>query len=1207
MKLKKLEIVGFKSFPEKASIAFPPGVSAVVGPNGCGKSNVVDALRWVMGEQSVKQLRGKSTEDIIFAGANGQSPLNMAEVSLTLHNDNGSAPEELRDFSEINVTRRVYRSGESAYFLNKQPCRLKDVRNLFLGSGMGARSYAVIQQGNIGAITDADPDQRRHFVEEAAGVTRYKDRKKEALRKVDATKQNLFRVSDIITEVERQMNGLRRQARRAELYKKHQGRTQLLDVLLAVHHFETLTAQIDEADTLLKSLKDNDIAHSAALKKLDAAVEDIKLKRWQKNQLISDKKSQHHETQRQLDRAENNLAHLRKEIDRLGQEIHSLTSVHAELENKNHGIQSEIDQAEQEIANTQQQVDAVKRQRTQEENTGQEVIQQLSNLKQSLEARKKELFELSGKEAQYQNVYQHATNTKESLKRRLRQADEQEALAQGKLAGLATQVKDAKGALSDIQTQIAASTGTIATAEGHLKETRDQLGQQVKLYHTLELERKTLHSRYVTLKKMEDNFEWYRDGVKAIMTAKSDPQTISDGVAPPAKDAILGLMADILAPQPTYALAVEAVLGESLQYVLVRDEKSGMDAISYLQSTGAGRGGFIPMSSVKSIDKSDAITMMPDKRLLNHVSVKEGFEQVAEALLGHVVLAENLPEAYDMFQANGFQKAVVTKQGDVISPQGVMIGGSQDKLAGILQKKHEIKELNDKIAHLDVELKNAYDHQLALEKALREAETRLQQLIEKKNGLVQDEMAAEKTLYKLTEDFKHAQHHLEVVQLEQEQILGEESDVDEELSKFQSMLQQLSEKISAKQADVTDVSCQIETVEGDVEEINQRIVDLKLKQTALVAKLDNSTGSLRRLKDFQHDATQRLQQLSEDIVQKKHKKAEAEQKMDEHGRQLSEMYDSIKAIEATLEKNEVEYEAISSQLKEMDTEISSIQSKRENTLQKMRLLEVEQSQRQIKRENVVSRVEERYHRSFQELRVCHIDAPTAAGSADALPTDPGRIEQELVRLRKKMQSIGEVNLGAIKEYEQYKERYDFLITQRDDLNQAIEDLQKVIRKINRITQEKFMATLELINEKLKEVFPKLFAGGSATLVLTEPDKPLESGVEFMIHPPGKKLTRLSLLSGGEKAMSAIAFIFSIFLIKPASFCLMDEIDAPLDDANVFRFNELLKTIGEKSQIVMITHNKRSMEFADTLFGITMEKKGVSKVVSVHLERQQAAA
>ncbi len=1219
MKLKKLEIFGFKSFPEKATIAFPPGVSAVVGPNGCGKSNIVDALRWVMGEQSLKQLRGKDKEDIIFSGTNGKAPVNMAEVSLTLLNDNGSAPEELRDFSEINITRRLYRSGESAYMINRQPCRLKDVHNVFLGSGMGARSYAMIQQGNIGAITDADPDQRRYFVEEAAGVTRYKNRKVEALRKVDATKQNLYRVNDIIKEVFRQMSGLKRQARKAELYKKYQAAILDLDVQLTTHHFAALSSQIDEAEALLNALKDSDIAHSAELKKLDAAVEEIKLKRWQKDQAIAEQKNRKFESQRRIDRAESDLTHLRDEIERLTQEIVGLETVRVSLEEKNEGILFEISQAEQEILQTQSQIEGAQSEVQKEEQVAQEVGRQLSNLNQTLEERKKQLLDLTAREAQYQNVYQHAANTKESLKRRLHQADEQEVTARKRVDELTRQVKSATEVLEEYKTRIQETSGKVTETEIRLQETRKALGEQVKLFHTLELDRKTFRSRYTTLKKMEESFEWYRDGVKAIMLAHEEGKTAAEGAVPPPREAILGLMADILEPRPTYEAAVEAVLGESLQYVLVRDQEAGIEAISYLQTSGGGRSGFVPMANVKQAGGNPENRVDEEKKLLNFVTVKTGFEKAADALLGHVAVAEDMTQAMDISRRNGRYQAIVTKQGDVISPQGIMIGGSKDKLSGILQKKSELKELKEKIAVLDREIEVAGKRQAELEAELREVETLLQQLIEKRNRLQREEMEAEKALYKVGEDLKHARHHLEVVQLEQEQLLGEQNDVDAEMSKFKSALAQIEGEIQQKQADVLEASEQIETVQMDVEEHRQRVVDLKLKQSALTATLENRCAAVRRLKDFQKDAIERLQNLSGDIELKGQKRVSSEQKVQQYEGQLAQMYDITKSIEKELETNEAEYNAISTELKDKDVAISDIQGKREKTLQKIRLVEVELSQKQMKRENIVSRIEDRYQRSFEELRRMHLEkkqetqaarpAEEAAENPEAAPATemtPETLESELARYRTKVERIGDVNLSAIKEYEQLSERHDFLTAQRDDLNQAVEDLHKVIRKINRITQELFINTLQGINEKLKEVFPRLFQGGSAELVLTEPEKPLESGVEFMIHPPGKKLTRLSLLSGGEKALSAIAFIFSIFLMKPASFCLMDEIDAPLDDANITRFNELLRFIGEKSQIVMITHNKQSMEFADMLFGITMEKKGVSKVVSVNLERQAAA-
>jgi chromosome segregation protein len=383
-----------------------------------------------------------------------------------------------------------------------------------------------------------------------------------------------------------------------------------------------------------------------------------------------------------------------------------------------------------------------------------------------------------------------------------------------------------------------------------------------------------------------------------------------------------------------------------------------------------------------------------------------------------------------------------------------------------------------------------------------------------------------------------------------------------------------------------------------MEAFNQKIVDLRLELTALNAKLENNNNTLKRLKEFQNDGIQRIEQISKDLIQKKQKKHHLEEKTQEYEQTLSSMYDDMKLLENALENNEADYHAIDEKLKESDSTLSEIQTEREKILQKIRMIELEQSQRLIKRDNITNRLEESYHKPVPALRSEFED------QIDNNKLHADDIEDELTRIKNKIAKFDDVNLGAIKEYEQLKERFDFLTAQREDLVKALGDLHKVINKINRISQERFLKTFDEVNSKLQEVFPRLFEGGSAKLVLTEPDNPLETGIEFMVHPPGKKLTRMSLLSGGEKALSAIAVIFSIFLIKPTAFCLMDEIDASLDEINVFRFNDLLQIIGEKSQIIMITHNKRSMEFADTLFGITMEKKGVSKIVSVNLNPKE---
>jgi len=1206
MKLKKLEITGFKSFYEKESIEFPPGISAVVGPNGCGKSNVVDAIRWVMGEQSLKQLRGKSKEDIIFSGTNGKAALNMAEVSLTLNNDNGNAPEELKDFTEINLTRRLYRSGESGYFLNRQPCRLKDIHNVFLGSGLGAKSYAVIQQGNIGAITEATAEERRYFIEEAAGTTRYKNRKTEALRKVQITHQNLLRVNDILAEIKRQMASLKRQARKAEIYNNYQIRIKALDVQLGLHYYDDYSEQIDKIGALISELKDADIGHTSELKKLDAAIEEIKLKRWQKNQEISEQKSQKYDTQRGIDRMENDLAHLRNEIDRLDREAAELEAARQDLVRKNEDMLSEIGLLEQEGLQLKSEIETARQNIQQRRQSSEAISEKLARFNRELESGKAHLMDLTSREVQYKNIYQNAASNKESLQRRLKRADEEEVLAQNQIAETRSKESVAQNQLDSVKQKIETQNETIRGTRNQLDEKSTALARQVKLAQTLELERNTAKSQYSALKKMEDNFEWYRDGVKAIMRARSsaadDPNSPLPPIGRETAANVLDLMADIIESDPAYETAIESVLGESLQYIIVNDQATGMQAIEYLQSHAAGRSGFIPLSAVRPISDDGRKTPNPSRLLLNHITVKEGFEKAAQALLGDVILTETIEEALELFNQNGKVQRIVTKNGDVISHQGILVGGSKDKLSGILAKKHEIRELKRRGAELAQKLESARNDQYGLESEVQKLESALQKQIEQKTRLTEDEIEAEKALYKSGEDLKNARRHLEIVQLEQEQLLGEASDIDDEMTQYNAAIAKISDEIHAAQRTVADTSQKISEVASQMEQFNQTVVDLKMQLTALTAKQENTNNSLRRLKEFHADGLMRLDQLSREINHKRQKEESSRLGVTGHEEKLAAMYDAIKRLDDSIDRDEADYQQIDARLKDSDSKILDIKSRREKSLEKFRTLELELSQIQLKRENTANRLEERYQSGFAALKSEFRQNQAALAIVADMTID--EMEADLKNSREKIATIIDVNLGAIKEYEQLKDRFDFLETQRDDLLKAIEDLHKVIKKINKITQQKFMETFENINEKLMEVFPRLFDGGEARLVLIEPEKPLESGVELMIHPPGKKLTRLSLLSGGEKALSAIAFIFSIFLIKPASFCLLDEIDAPLDDANVFRFNNLLQIIGENSQIVVITHNKRTMEFADTLFGITMEQKGISKVVSVNFARSE---
>ncbi len=1194
MKLKKLEINGFKSFPEKAVIHFPEGISSIVGPNGCGKSNIIDALKWVMGEQSASQLRGKSMDDVIFSGTDKSAQLNMAEVSLTLANDNGSAPQELSHLTEIMITRRLYRSGERAYFLNKQPCRLKDIYNIFLGSGMGARSYSIIQQGNIGAITEATPEERRTFIEEAAGVTRYKTRKIETLRKIKSTNQDLLRIKDIMAEVQQRLNSLNRQAKKARRYRKYQAAAKELDIFLALFRHEQYTTAVKETETLLESLKDIDQEHITRIGKLDAAIQEIKLAKETKERELAEQKEAKHELQRRIDKTENDLDYFRKDKQRLDAETEQLQQGKEQLLEKIERLKTEIQEAEARDSRLRQENQKNREELARRQQESASIKEQRDELNQRLENNKNALLRLAADEAKYHNICENAADNKETLKKRQQEITKDRIEAAKTATRLKTRRDRKTEEWEQMTEQLHSLEQRIAETQKKLENKQKALTDCIKAVHALEIERNKIKSRYSEIKRMAENFEWYKDGVRAIMK--------SEGADKPT--GVLGITADVVQPEPGLETATEAVLGETLQYIMVDNHDSGASFIQHLRARQAGRSGFIPVSlftvpgqNPESATSKPAIAENGHRRLIDHLSIKEEFRPVLETLIGAVVLADDLPQAMQVWrQSNGSgKKTVVTPEGDLITASGMIIGGSADRLSGILSKKQELLEMKSEIARLDQQLETARKEQKNLETDTRELETDLQKIKNDKNQKHNQKLELEKELYTITEDRKHAEKRLEILELEEQHLAGEESELDDEINKYSTALAEIQEKTRQAEKQIEEINAAAEQVLNELEEFNQLTVDLQLQLNTSRAELENNSKTLERLRTFQSEAHRQLEQLLADIASKEKKAAAAGESISRCEQTLADDYIRFTRMEEALAENESTYQTIHQEMAASDEQFSAIRSRQEENAEKMRYLEREQADRKMNRDNIEGRLEERYHQSFATIQ-----SEYAATLSETEKT-PEQMEEELTGLREKIHRIGEVNLGAIEEYQEQEKRLEFLTTQHDDLVEAIDDLHAVMKKINRITQERFIDTFTRINEKMAEVFPRLFDGGTAELVLTEPDKPLETGVELMVHPPGKKLTRLSLLSGGEKALSAIAFVFSIFLLNPTSFCLMDEIDAPLDEANIYRFNELLKIIGEKSQIIMITHNKRTMEFADKLLGVTMEKKGVSTIVSVDFD------
>ena len=1206
MKIKKLEITGFKSFHEKTQIEFPPGISAIVGPNGCGKSNIVDAIKWVMGEQSVKQLRGKSMDDIIFAGSNGAAPLNMAEVSLTILNENGSAPEELKEFHEIMITRRLYRSGERSYLINKRPCRLKDINNIFSGNGSASKSYSVIQQGTIGLITEAGPEERKLLIEEAAGISRFKTRKTEALRKVDKTNQNIARINDIIIEIERQIKGLKRQANKAEQYKNQKEDIKRLDIILAVRYYNDFTIDIDKSETLLKELKDKDIGHFSKISKLDSAIENIKLKHLQKNQKISELNAGQFELQRKIDKMENDIGHLRKDIENLKTQSTEHEKNLFEIEGKNKKIINEINEIKNINIEKNNEAGSLKQRLHQEKDASQTTKNELVKINEEIENHKTNLISLVSDEAKYKNILENANINKEKINRSLKRKDEEEFVAETKVREEVKIIEENKHLTKTLNKNIYNIDEQIKTTSENLKAKNNDLNAAIKQIQSMKIDNNKAISEYKTLKKMEGSYEWYKSGVKAIMqsnTFKKSQENKEDNTSCfNSSDKIIGLLSDVIEPEPSFEAATEAALGESLQYIIVDNQDIGVQLINFLEKNKAGRCGLIPLSMIKQSKGSDLKTENSSNNILNHIKVKSGFEKIINVLLSHTLIADNLKDAINISGNNEKFKSIVTKDGDIVTNKGIIIGGSKENFSQIFEKKNRIKELETHISKFESSLEVKYIYQKDLESKIREFESNLQKITQEKNNFEQKKLNTEKNLYKAQENHKHLCRLLEVVNLEKDRLFGEEQDIDEELHTHDIKIKEIESSIEYTQNKIVETKENAGSVLYEMERFNQKIIDLNLRITTLSAELENNSNTLKRLSTFHDDSKKQAAQLRLDIRSKNQTHLESENKLEKFKNLISTDYDSLTCMEKIIKETKTEYQNLESILNNHNNTISDIKNKREEVLSKTHMLEIELSQKHLKRENILNGIVERQNKTIEELKKEFYTSsnPSLNYSKIYSNINSDQLEDELSDLKKRISKINDINLNAINEYNQLKNRYSFLCEQRDDLVSALEDLNEVIKKINIITKNKFLTAYNMINEKLSIIFPRLFEEGSAKLVLTDPDNPLETGVEFTILLPGKKLSRLSLLSGGEKALSAIALVFSIFLIKPVNFCLMDEIDAALDDANVFRFNDLLKIIGEKSQILMISHNKNSMKLADNLFGITMEKKGISKIVSVDL-------
>jgi chromosome segregation protein len=1189
MRIKQLELNGFKSFMARTVLEFPPGVTAIVGPNGCGKSNVVDAIRWVLGEQSAKHLRGDAMEDVICNGSADSGPLGMAEVSMVLERSEtdlarsaaeneaeGSGgeealPPEVANLSEVLVTRRYFRSGESEYFINRVPCRLKDITELFLGTGVGTKAYAIIEQGRIEQLVNAKPEEMRLFIEEAAGVTRFRHRKVAAERKMERTRDNLVRVQDVLRELERQQTSLERQARRAEEYHRVKDELRQLDlvVMAAQHrtwsgelariHDELAAVQQEEArlqeellrvQSLGSEARASRMADEERLGVVDATLTEERLAAVEAQARIGALGARRGELETQAARAEREALDMASRLEAVGVELER-------LDRERVGLSGEQDEALRERARAEARLE--------------ELAGEGSPLEQTVETTKDGLLDALAEEVRLRNMFDVLRQRRDELDGQRRKLEEEQRLLGERLQANANAVEVMRASLVRLAgEQSAAQNERQQLADAQADLAREDSVRRVA-HEAARAAFTQLESRVSSLRELQARYEGCTRGAASVL----------------ARDAQASLLATVLRVPPPLERAVAAALGVRLGQVVVPDSASAVQAVRWLRDASGGRATILP----RDPDRRAAVIVPAGRRLLDQIEVDPQHWALAEAVLGHVLLADDLDAALDVWREASHAVTVVTVAGEALDPLGAVTGGSEPPLEEtLLARARELRELEQSVAESEKIVAAEAQALAAVQARVEETAARVAAVEERLQALRLERLAAEKDRERLDEERARITTELEVGALEASGLAGADDRVVEELSGLEERRMRAEHEATARREELAERQAALGAWREAHAAAERTLTAAAVRVAAVTERLRAVEAAVLRGREGTHELEERrvvAVQLGTEAAAGA-AAAAAEAIAAEEARQRAN---------ARVQTLSAEREQLRAAINAAEARFSADERAEHATRQQLEALreqrgraEITLAERRMAIGHLEAQLAERYDLGLSALG----DVPLA---------EEGIEEERVARveaLRRRLLQLGDVNPAALTELEEIRTRYDFLVEQRTDLERSLDDLRRTILKLTRTSRHRFEETFEAANEKLAEMFPKLFPGGKAQLELVALEESDEPGVHIVVQPAGKKLQHLSLLSGGEKALTATALVLSLFLIRPTPFCLLDEVDAPLDEANIGRFNQIVRDMAQTSQFVLITHNRRTMEVADTLYGITMEQPGVSKIVSVKL-------
>lgn len=1183
MFLKRLEIVGFKSFAERVSIDFVPGVTAVVGPNGSGKSNITDAVRWVLGEQSVKSLRGAKMEDIIFAGSDSRKSLNVAEVTLTLDNEDQRLPVE---YSEVSVTRRVYRSGDSDFFINKQSCRLKDIVDLFMDSGMGREAFSIISQGKVEQILSSKAEDRRGIFEEAAGVLKYKTRKKKAEAKLEETQENLNRVEDIIHELSSQIEPLRMQASAAKDYLEKKEELEQVEAALIVYEIEELHEKWEQLLAMLEQNKDKELNLSAKLQKDEAKVEELRvqmqaidesIESLQEVLLLSSKELEKLEGQRELlkERKKNasvNSAQLEQNIEsftvKLSQydrDIEEETKLLKEIAQHVKGIEKLLKDKQQAVSTFEQ------------------------NIEEQIETLKGDYIELLNEQASYRNelaILEEQAKQYDFKNKRLDEENE-------KYIHMRAQVQENKYSLSvryeELKANIAVHLERLRATEAALAESKKQYSEnESKLYQAYQFLQK-MRSRKEMLEEMQDDYAGFYQGVREVLKARTSKL-----------QGIEGAVAEIISAPEQYEVAVETTLGAAMQHVVVQAEEHGRAAIAFLKQNQYGRATFLPLTVIKS--KSIAAeSLYAAKQHPSFIGVaadlvqyEPKYKNIVYSLLGTVLVTRDLKGANELARMLQYRYRIVTLEGDIVNPGGAMTGGAvKQARTSLLGRQRELETVTEKLQEMEEKTSKLESYVQNMKQQIAQQEASIGALRHKLDKLRLDEQKLTTEITQIEAEEHRVNDRLSMYDLEMEGFLQDRTKTKERQQTLEEMLQSIRTSLSQLDETIAVLTKQKSEQSDSKEKLQAEITDLKVQAAEQQQRLYNQREKADRLQAERDAAKETLIKTKEDF-------AFLKQEMTSNSsgeEQISSMiqkkaHDSSQTTELISARREQRFE-LQGTLEALELETKEEKRNHKYLLEVIKDQEVQTNRLDVELENRLQHLREVYTISFEAAKEKY---------PMLMAADEARKKVRLIKVS--IEELGTVNLGAIDEYERVSERYTFLLEQRDDLQEAKETLYQVIGEMDEEMKKRFSYTFEAIRTEFQFVFQELFGGGRADLVMTDDKDLLNTGVDIVAQPPGKKLQNLGLLSGGERALTAIALLFAILKVRPVPFCILDEVEAALDEANVSRFAQYLRRFSDETQFIVITHRKGTMEECDVLYGVTMQESGVSRLVSVRLDDKQ---